>query len=181
MGRTPSRLHGRSESSPKHFSIELYSPMSPPTSTVDLSFKNSQVSQNTWLVHISPRNWICKHNSHTIQKSCTYPTGNEHASTNLIQYKNHAHILRELNMQAQIPYKSERKNTELVHLPLGIEYVGIDPIQVVHISSRNWTCRHVIQILRTYPTGIKHAGTAEEVEIKIETKFTPRQETHQNR
>ena len=44
MDRTPSRLHGRSESSPKHFSIELYYPVSPLASPGDLSLKKKKWS-----------------------------------------------------------------------------------------------------------------------------------------
>ena len=38
-----------------------------------------------------------------------------------------------------------------------------------------------LQILPTYPMGIKHAGAVEEVEIEIQTKVNPRQVPHQSR
>ena len=55
--------------------------------------------------------------NHTNQKGrtqnlCTYPTRIEYAGTDPTQVKIRAHILRELNMQAQILYK-----LEFVHLP----------------------------------------------------------------
>jgi len=79
VGHTPSRLHGRSESSPKHFSTELYSPVSPLASLVDLSSKNSQASQNTKIMHISSGNWIWRHRSYASHNWCTYPPWIEHA------------------------------------------------------------------------------------------------------
>ena len=72
-------------------------------------------------------------------------------------------------MQAQTPYKTEEKNTKLVH-----------------ISFENRICRHRshvsqkrrIQNLCTYLLGIEYASTLEEVEIEIKTKVTPRQVPH---
>ena len=73
-------------------------------------------------------------------------------------------------MQAQITCKSEKKNTELVHISSGgIEYAGTDPMQARREESQN---------LCIYPKGIEYASTREKVEIKIETKVTSRQKPH---
>jgi len=40
-----------------------------------------------------------------------------------------AHILWELNMQAQIPYESEEKVHNLCTYPPGIEYASTNPMQ----------------------------------------------------
>jgi len=50
------------------------------------------------VVHISNRNWICRHRSYTSRKLCTYPSGVEHAGT---PYKFRIHIHWELNMQVR--------------------------------------------------------------------------------
>ena len=96
MDRTPSRLHGRSESSPKHFSIDLYSPVNPPASAMDLSskiFKQVRIR-----AHILRELNMQAQNPMQIIK----------------EHRTCAYISRGLNMQAQILY-----NTELLHISYG--------------------------------------------------------------
>ena len=55
---------------------------------------------------------------------------------------------------------------------MGIEFVGIGHTPVKQVEIHN---------LCTYPLGIEYAGTTKEVEIEIETKVTPRQESYKNK
>ena len=137
----------------------------------------AQILYNTELMHISYENWICSDRSYTIHKLCTYlmgieyagtnhtnqkgrtqnlctyPTRIEYAGTDPTQVKIRAHILRELNMQAQILYK-----LEFVHLPY-----------------ENWTCRHNRKGRdRDGDQGYLEArASPKQVEMEMEDKYCP--------
>ena len=129
-------------------------------------------SEHQALVHISIRNWTCKHKPHTNQSHYTKFVHTSFRNwtcrqKTLIQvrraeYRTCAYILQELNRQAQTLYSME----------------------LVHISQENWICKHrsyTSPNLCTYPTRIEHAGMIEEVEKEKETKVTSRKKPHQNR
>ena len=87
------------------------------------------------------------------QNLCTYPTRIEYAGTDPTQVKIRAHILRELNMQAQILYK----------------------LEFVHLSYENWTCRHNRKGRdRDGDQGYLEArASPEQVEMEMEDKYCP--------
>ena len=127
------------------------------------------------VVHISSKNWTCKHKSHIKQNTWTYPMGIEHAST-----KSHTN--------------QKGRTHNLCTYPLGIEYAGIDPIQVrncayilqelnmqahhtnfAYISYENWTCKHGRRG-RDRDRDQGHSGaraSPEQVEMEIKDKYHP--------
>ena len=93
MGRTPSRPHGRLKSSPKHFSMELYSVVCSLTSLVDLSSKKQSSKLEYRIRALIPREL-------NMQARNPIQIKNE-------QHRTCAHILREFNMHAQ--WKRQRQ------------------------------------------------------------------------
>ena len=123
---------------------------------VDLSPRTSSWVRTTRpLVHISSKNWICRHKPHTSQNRRihnlgTYPPGIEYTDTDpILVRRTCAYILRELNMQAKT----------------------LCNLEFMHISWGNWICRHNRRGRdrdQGYP---EEKASPEKVEIEMEAEY----------
>ena len=65
------------------------------------------------------------------------------------------------------------------HSPKTLSWVKTDKTRAHILKELNMLAHHTN--LCTYHEGIEHAGTIEEIKVKIETKVTLRQEPHNNK
>ena len=114
------------------------------------------------------------HTSHTL---CTYPPRIEYASINPIQHRIRAHILWQLNVQAQNPMqvrKEEHRTCAHILQKLNMQAHHTD---FMHISNKNWTYRHGRR--GRYRDGnqghpkAKASPELEEIKMEMEDKYHP--------